>query len=217
MLMICWGGPKKYSWWSLDWGAENLDGRDLNVKSFWLNPFVWNWLFPRGCSAVTTALFTGSRCFCWILDGTLSKLFTIVGLLNVFNSRIGPKVSVTSSNLVGLCLSSSNSIFGPGEGGRLKFGNGTATWTSNSFTFCLISAFWASVWTNSLIPSLMVGLKSDPGCDLCSRCLIITKYESLVTCAVLLGWAGIGWKTTLAGGHFENYSCFLQRLGLAGL
>ena len=188
MLMICCGGPKKYSWWSLDCGAENLDGRDLNVKSFWLNPSVWNWLFPRCCSAVTAALFTGSCCSSSRLDWTLSKLFTIVGLLNVFNSRIGPKVSVTSSNLVGLCLSSSNSIFGASEGGRLKFGNGTATWTSNSFTFCLISAFWASVWTNSLIlpskmdKSLMVGLKSDPGCDLCSRCLIITKYESLVAC-----------------------------------
>ena len=188
MLMICCGGPKKYSWWSLDCGAENLDGRDLNVKSFWLNPSVWNWLFPRCCSAVTAALFTGSCCSSSRLDWTLSKLFTIVGLLNVFNSRIGPKVSVTSSNLVGLCLSSSNSIFGASEGGRLKFGNGTATWTSNSFTFCLISAFWASVWTNSLIlpskmdKSLMVGLKSDPGCDLCRRCLIITKYESLVAC-----------------------------------
>ena len=188
MLMICCGGPKKYSWWSLDCGAENLDGRDLNVKSFWLNPSVWNWLFPRCCSAVTAALFTGSCCSSSRLDWTLSKLFTIVGLLNVFNSRIGPKVSVTSSNLVGLCLSSSNSIFGGEEGGRFRFGNGTATWTSNSFTFCLISAFWASVWTNSLIlpskmdKSLMVGLKSDPGCDLCRRCLIITKYESLVAC-----------------------------------
>ena len=216
MLMICCGGPKKYSWLSLDWGDENLDGRDLNVNSFWLNPCVWNWLAPRGCSAVTTALFTGSCCFCRRLDWTLSKLFTIVGLLKVFNSRIGPKVSVASSNLVGLCLSSSNSIFGPaGEGGgRLKFGKGTATWTSNSFLFCLISAFWGSVWTNSLILPLMVGLKSDPGCDLCSRCLIITKYESLAAGAVCCwGWTG---KTRLSGDTRKN-SHLLPRLGWPGL
>ena len=171
MLIICLGGPKKNSS-SFGLRAENLEGREVNVKSLWLKLCAGNPLLRRGCSWGAPILFTVSCWFGTRIDWSLSKLFTIAGLLNLFNSRIGLKASFTSSNLVVLCLSCCTSTLGAG---RLKFGRGTATWTLNPFKFCLLSAFWSFSWTNSLIlpsrmdKSLWAGLKSDSGCDLFSE------------------------------------------------
>ena len=177
MLIVCPGGPKKYSWSTALW-AENLEGRELKVKSFWLKLCVGNcWMF-LGRSWETAGVFTVRWGSAARSDKSLSKLFTTAGLLNKFTSRIGLKSSSASSNFVTLCLSGWNSIFGVG---RPNPGKGTAAWTSNWLTFCLMAAFWSFSWTNSLIrPSKMdrswaAGLESDSGCDLFSKCLIITK------------------------------------------